>query len=204
MAHDDIKEYFYAQPHQQRARFFPLCVYWWPLYWLHSRYFDTSEQEPNRCINDCCSPLRGSPEKNKTKAQHQCYCSTSQTACRATSPFCMWISCWWCLSRSHRRLTAGPDPQVRASGTYAMAPYGRMLCAMLASWRCPRVNGQTLVNPAHSPPSLGTERLRLPWRRVACGLLRGNEEKGSGHKWLKVTSQIEVSGTSWQGIWLLM
>lgn len=31
-----------------------------------------------------------------------------------------------------------------------VAPYGRMLRAMLASWHCPRANGQTLVNRASS------------------------------------------------------
>lgn len=73
-----------------------------------------------------------------------------------------------------------------------VAPYGRMLCAMLASWHCPRVNGQTLVNPTHS----------FSWDRTAqvtmetggLWLPRGDEKKGRGQKWLKVTSPIEVSG----------
>lgn len=124
---------------------------------------------------------------------------------RASSPFCMWIS-FWTGSRyvpftpvAHDR----PRSQVRACRTYVIAPYGRMLCAMLGSWHCPRVNGQTLVNPAHS---------LFSWDRAAqvamemggLWLLRGNEKKGRGHKWLKVTSQIEVSGVSWQWIWLLV
>lgn len=66
------------------------------------------------------------------------------------SQFCIWISCWtgsvpFTLAAHYR-----PRSRVRASRTYVVAPYGRMLCAMLASWHCPRVNGQTLVNPTHS------------------------------------------------------
>lgn len=60
-----------------------------------------------------------------------------------------------------------------------MAPYGRMLCAMLASWHCPRVNGQTLVNPAHSP-SLGMRVAQVAMETGGLWLLRGNEKKGRG------------------------
>lgn len=94
-----------------------------------------------------------------------------------------------------------PKPRVRASSTYVVAPYGRMLCAMLASWHCPRVNGQTLVNPTHSL-LMGPSGSGCHGDGGGLWLLRGDEEKGRGHKWAKVTSQIEVSGVSWQCIWL--
>lgn len=59
-----------------------------------------------------------------------------------------------------------------------VAPYGSMLCAMLASWHCPRVNGQTLVNPTHSfswdrmaQVAMETDGLWLP---------RGNKKRKGG------------------------
>lgn len=86
-----------------------------------------------------------------------------------------------------------------------MAPYGRMLCAMLASWHCPRVNGQTLVNPTHS----------FSWDRTAqvamemggLWLPRGNEKKRRGGSQVSERNKSERSqwsGVSWQGVWLLM
>lgn len=70
--------------------------------------------------------------------------------CGARLFLSLWIRCpagsTAGLSRSH----SGPDPESGASGTYVVAPYGRMPCAMLACWHYPRVNGQTLVNPTHS------------------------------------------------------
>lgn len=79
-------------------------------------------------------------------------------------------------SYSHQRLTTGPDPQSWASRTYVVAPYGRMLCAMLASWHCPRANGQTLVNPTHSL-SHGTEQAQVAMETGGLWLPRGNEKK---------------------------
>ncbi|KAI9530581.1 hypothetical protein NQZ68_000071 [Dissostichus eleginoides] len=53
-----------------------------------------------------------------------------------------------------------------------------MLRAMLASWHCPRVNGQTLVNPTHSfswdrmaQVAMETDGLWLP---------RGNKKRKGG------------------------
>lgn len=50
---------------------------------------------------------------------------------------------------SRRVLSAPRIPESGPGGTYVAAPYGGTLCAMLAGWHCPRVNGQTLVNPTH-------------------------------------------------------
>lgn len=89
-------------------------------------------------------------------------------------------------SRFHRRFvvftlpaTLQPESRVQASSTYVVAPYGRMLCAMLASWHYPRANGQTLVTPPH-----GTEWLGLLWRRMACGcrVAMKRKKKRRGHK----------------------
>lgn len=65
--------------------------------------------------------------------------------------------------------------RVRASRTYAVAPYGRMLCAMLASWHYPRVNGQTLVNPTHS--SSWDRTAQVAMEMGGLWLQRGNEKK---------------------------
>lgn len=98
-------------------------------------------------------------------------------------------------SCSHYRPHYSPGSRVQASSTYVVAPYGRMLCAMLASWHYPRANGQTLVTPPH-----GTEWLGLLWRRMACGcrVAMKRKKKRRGHKWVKVTSQ--RSGAGWQWI----
>lgn len=78
-------------------------------------------------------------------------------------------------SCSHYRPHYSPGSRVQASSTYVVAPYGRMLCAMLASWHYPRANGQTLVTPPH-----GTEWLRLLWRRMACGCRVAMKKKKEG------------------------
>lgn len=78
-------------------------------------------------------------------------------------------------SCSHYRPHYSPGSRVQASSTYVVAPYGRMLCAMLASWHYPRANGQTLVTPPH-----GTEWLGLLWRRMACGCRVAMKRKKKG------------------------
>lgn len=72
-----------------------------------------------------------------------------------------------------------PGSPVRASGTYVMAPYGRMLCAMLGELAVP-----TCERPDASQPG----PLPFSWDRAAqvametggLWLLHGSEKKGIG------------------------
>lgn len=106
------------------------------------------------------------------------------------------VSIW---SRSDQQLTSGPHSWAWTCRTYGMAPYGRMLSAMLVCWHCPRASVQTLVNSAHSL-SHGTERLGLPWRYVAA-VWGWKEREGSQ---ATESNKSDRSQRSWQWIWLLM
>ncbi|KAK9514797.1 hypothetical protein VZT92_025485 [Zoarces viviparus] len=70
---------------------------------------------------------------------------------------CMWISCWIRVYRAQVRPVqtsgslTGPDPESGLAGTYVAAPYGRMLCAMLASLALPTCEwpDASQPNPLH-------------------------------------------------------
>ena len=104
--------------------------------------------------------------------------------------------CGFTLSAHYR-----PRLQVRASRTYMVAPYGRMLCAMLASWHCPRANGQTLVNPTHS--SSWDRTAQVAMETGGLWLPRGDEEKGreGGRDEGRRGSQVSESNKSDRSQW---
>lgn len=91
-----------------------------------------------------------------------------------------------------------PRSLVQASRMYVLAPYGKLLRAMLASWHDWRVNGQTLVNQTY--PSSRERAVQVAMEMDGLWLLRGTEKKGrGGHQWFQVTSHLEVSRVEWVG-----
>lgn len=92
-----------------------------------------------------------------------------------------------------------PKSRVRASGTYAVAPYGRMLCAMLASWHYPRVNGQTLVNRTYSSSWDPTAWVTMTTGGLCgCRVAMKRKEEGNGRAG---GSQVNESNKSFRSQW---